>query len=81
MLWMPSTCFDTRFPPGTSEPYSKRFRSLLEELKRVLGTVTDPRGRSVAESLVMTLTRMIEIGLPYLSLNREAATLSGGAPP
>lgn len=26
----------------------------------------------------MTLTRMIEIGLPYLSLNREAATLSGG---
>lgn len=50
----------------------------LTELKRVLGTVTDPRGRSVAESLVMTLTRMIEIGLPYLSLNREAATLSGG---
>lgn len=50
----------------------------LTELKRVLGTVTDPRGRSVAESLVMTLIRMIEIGLPYLSLNREAATLSGG---
>lgn len=50
----------------------------LTELKRVLGTVTDPRGRSVAENLVMTLTRMIEIGLPYLSLNREAATLSGG---
>ena len=50
----------------------------LTELKRVLGTVTDPRGRSVAESLVMTLTRMIEIGLPYPSLNREAATLSGG---
>ena len=50
----------------------------LTELKRVLGTVTDPRGRSVADSLVMTLTRMIEIGLPYLSLNREAATLSGG---
>ena len=24
------------------------------------------------------VTRMIEIGLPYLSLNREAATLSGG---
>ena len=50
----------------------------LTELKRVLGTITDPRGRPVAENLVMTLTRMIEIGLPYLSLNWEAATLSGG---
>lgn len=57
---------------------SKMCEMELTELKRVLGTVTDPRGRSVAESLVMTLTRMIEIGLPYLSLNREAATLSGG---
>jgi excinuclease UvrABC ATPase subunit len=30
------------------------------------------------ESLIMTLTRMIEICLPYLSPNRETATLSGG---
>lgn len=50
----------------------------LTELRNVLETMTDPKGKSIAESLVLTLTRMIDIGLPYLSLNRESATLSGG---
>ena len=47
-------------------------------LREVLKTITDPRGRTVAESLITTLTRMIDIGLPYLSMNRESSTLSGG---
>lgn len=28
--------------------------------------------------MVESLSRMIDIGLPYLSMNRESATLSGG---
>ena len=48
------------------------------KLREVLQTISDPRGRSVAESLIIALTRMIDIGLPYLFLNRESATLSGG---
>lgn len=48
------------------------------KLRDVLGTITDPRGQMVAGNLMTTLTRMIDIGLPYLSLNRESSTLSGG---
>lgn len=48
------------------------------KLRDVLAAVTDSRGKSVAENLVTTLTRMIDIGLPYLFMNRESATLSGG---
>ena len=50
----------------------------LTELRNVLGTITDPQGESIADNLALTLTRMIDIGLPYLFLNRESATLSGG---
>lgn len=32
----------------------------------------------MVDALVASLTRMIDIGLPYLSMNRESATLSGG---
>ena len=47
-------------------------------LREVLRTVDDPRARTVVDSLVTSLTRMIDIGLPYLSLSRESASLSGG---
>lgn len=50
----------------------------LTKLREVLKTITDSRGISVADSLIISLTRMIDIGLPYLSLNRESASLSGG---
>ena len=48
------------------------------ELIQVLGTITDPRARTVVESLTASLSRMIDIGLPYLSMDRESSTLSGG---
>ena len=48
------------------------------ELVKVLGTITDPRARTIVETLTASLTRMIDIGLPYLSMDRESSTLSGG---
>lgn len=47
-------------------------------LKEVLQRISDPRGELIVQSLIASLTRMIEIGLPYLSMNRESTTLSGG---
>lgn len=47
-------------------------------LYAVLKEVTDPRGEAIVGSLTASLERMIEIGLPYLSMNRESTTLSGG---
>lgn len=48
------------------------------KLQSVLQTICDPRGSSIVDSLITSLTRMIDIGLPYLSFNRESSTLSGG---
>lgn len=50
------------------------FSMLRDELKKI----DDPRAATIVESLTATLTRMIDIGLPYLSLDRESSTLSGG---
>lgn len=48
------------------------------ELVNVLRTVDDPHAKTIVDALIASLTRMIEIGLPYLSMNRESASLSGG---
>ncbi|MGM9615903.1 MAG: ATP-binding cassette domain-containing protein [Oscillospiraceae bacterium] len=48
------------------------------ELVKILKTIDDPRAASMVDALVASLTRMIDIGLPYLSMNRESSTLSGG---
>ena len=48
------------------------------KLRDVLTQVTDPRAETIIQALVSSLTRMIDIGLPYLSMNRESSSLSGG---
>lgn len=57
-----------------AEMCEMEFTKLSEELKKI----TDPRAESVVKSLIASLDRMIDIGLPYLSMNRESSTLSGG---
>jgi len=48
------------------------------ELRRVLAEMSDPRIKTLVSSICAGLDRMIEIGLPYLHLNRESSSLSGG---
>lgn len=50
------------------------FSALREEISKI----KDERAAEIVNQLTATLDRMIEIGLPYLSLNRESSTLSGG---
>lgn len=48
------------------------------QLREVLKQIDDSRCQEIVSSLIATLDRMIDIGLPYLSLNRETTSLSGG---
>ncbi len=48
------------------------------KLRDVLHSIIDKRGQTIVQSLVASLDRMIDIGLPYLNMNRESASLSGG---
>ena len=48
------------------------------QLVKVLQSIHDPRAQSVVDALIASLTRMIDIGLPYLFMNRESSTMSGG---
>ncbi len=59
---------------GIDEMCEMEFSKLCEVLK----TITDPRAKTIVDSLVASLTRLIDIGLPYLSMNRETLSLSGG---
>lgn len=50
----------------------------FSKLREVLSEVKDERAMTIIEQLVASLDRMIDIGLPYLFMNRESSTLSGG---
>lgn len=50
----------------------------LTQLREVLGEIHEPTVSVLVETLIQGLDRMIEIGLPYLNLNRETPSLSGG---
>lgn len=50
----------------------------FSELREELGKINDSRAVSIVNQLTDSLDRMIDIGLPYLSMNRESSTLSGG---
>ncbi|MDD6193326.1 MAG: excinuclease ABC subunit UvrA [Lachnospiraceae bacterium] len=48
------------------------------QLREELSHIDDPRGTSIVAALTASLDRMIDIGLPYLCMNRESSSLSGG---
>ena len=50
----------------------------LTQLREVLLQITDQKVSHLIQTLVEGLDRMIEIGLPYLHLNRDTPSLSGG---
>ena len=50
----------------------------LTQLREVLSQISDQTVSVLVTTLIEGLDRMIEIGLPYLHLNRETPSLSGG---
>ncbi|MBU9736966.1 ATP-binding cassette domain-containing protein [Diplocloster agilis] len=50
----------------------------LTRLRAVLARISDPTVGVLVQTIIEGLDRMIEIGLPYLHLNRETPSLSGG---
>lgn len=50
----------------------------LTRLREVLSQITDQTVSVLVQTLIEGLDRMIEIGLPYLHLNRDTPSLSGG---
>lgn len=50
----------------------------FSKLREVLAEIKDSRVATITEQLIASLDRMIDIGLPYLFMNRESSTLSGG---
>ena len=50
----------------------------LTLLREVLSQITDKTVEVVVQTIIEGLDRMIEIGLPYLHLNRDTPSLSGG---
>ncbi|MGN1422003.1 MAG: ATP-binding cassette domain-containing protein [Oscillospiraceae bacterium] len=50
----------------------------FSQLRVELDNIRDERAAAILEQLKAALDRMIDIGLPYLFMNRESSTLSGG---
>ncbi|MCC2864621.1 excinuclease ABC subunit UvrA [Anaerovorax odorimutans] len=50
----------------------------LTQLRDVLSQIMDQTVKVLVQTMIEGLDRMIEIGLPYLHLNRETPSLSGG---
>lgn len=50
----------------------------FSELREVIAAIKDQRVANIVDQLIASLDRMIDIGLPYLFMNRESSTLSGG---
>ena len=50
----------------------------LTELIDVLKTWEEPQAKPIIDSILERLTNLCDIGLGYMSLNRETSTLSGG---
>ena len=50
----------------------------LTQLREVLSQISDQTVGVLIQTMIEGLDRMIEIGLPYLHLNRETPSLSGG---
>lgn len=79
-----STCHGTRLNDAARSCYinktniSEFCEMEFLELREALQTITDERGHSLVQALVASISRMIDIGLPYLNMNRESASLSGG---
>ncbi|MGD0752484.1 MAG: excinuclease ABC subunit UvrA [Anaerolineales bacterium] len=50
----------------------------IDDLIEIIRDINDPASAPVVENIIERLQAMIDIGLEYLSLNRETDTLSGG---
>ncbi|MBK8935298.1 MAG: excinuclease ABC subunit UvrA [Chloroflexi bacterium] len=50
----------------------------VSDLLEVLKSITDPSAKEIVDDLSRRLQNLMDIGLAYLTLNRETDTLSGG---